>query len=400
MNVKGHQSKKRFFVTAPPLAGIKVLELARVLAGPWAGQMLADLGAQVIKVERAGVGDETRAWGPPFLTGPDGENLDSAYFHSTNRGKRSVAIDFNTAAGRDAVLHLAAGADILIENFKVGDLQKFGLDYMSLQQLNPGLIYCSVTGFGQTGPYAHRPGYDFVVQGMSGFMGITGAADGEPQKAGVAYADLFTGTYGVVGILAALHARATTGRGTHIDMSLLDVQVSALANQALNYFASGQSPPRMGNAHVNLVPYQVFQVADGFIVIAVGNDGQFARLCGALGDTGLASDARFRTNPDRVRNREVLIPLLSTRLAPFHRADALGRLEAAGVPAGPVNSVAEAFDDAQVVHRGVRIDVDGVPGLRLPILFNGAPCVADRRSPALGQDSEAILAQGWSRQQS
>jgi crotonobetainyl-CoA:carnitine CoA-transferase CaiB-like acyl-CoA transferase len=383
--------------TAKPLAGIKVLELARVLAGPWAGQLLADLGAQVIKVERAGVGDETRAWGPPFLTSADGENLDSAYFHSANRGKRSIEIDFSSAEGRAQVRRLAAGADILIENFKVGDLQKFGLDYMSLQKLNPRLIYCSVTGFGQTGPYAHRAGYDFVVQGMGGFMSITGAAEGEPQKAGVAIADLFTGVYGVTGILAALHARHSTGRGAHIDMSLLDVQLGVLANQALNYFASGQTPPRMGNAHVNLVPYQVFAVADGHVVIAVGNDGQFAKLCAALGQPALAEDARFRSNPDRVRNRDVLVPILAGILAENPRDALLDRLEQANVPAGPVNNVAQAFDDPQVKHRGVRIAVDGVPGIRAPMLIDGAPCIATRKSPGRGEHTADILQAAWER---
>jgi crotonobetainyl-CoA:carnitine CoA-transferase CaiB-like acyl-CoA transferase len=379
-----------------PLSGIKVLELARVLAGPWAGQMLADLGADVIKVERAGQGDETRAWAPPYLTDAKGRNRGSAYFHSTNRGKRSIEIDFTNAEGREAVRRLAAGADILIENFKVGDLRKFGLDYPSLKTLNPGLIYCSVTGFGQTGPYAHRPGYDFVGQGMSGFMGITGEPHGEPQKAGIAYADLFTGTYGVVGILAALHARATTGQGAHIDMSLLDVQVGVLGNQALNYFATGQTPPRMGNAHVNLVPYQAFPMAEGYIVIAAGNDGQFARLCGALGQPDLAEDPRFRTNPDRVRNREVLIPLLIACLASLSRETLLHRLEAVGVPAGPVNSVADAINDEQIRHREMRIDVDGVPGIRLPILLDGQALISPDPSPELGQDTETILRHGWS----
>ncbi|HEX8514221.1 MAG TPA: CaiB/BaiF CoA-transferase family protein, partial [Allosphingosinicella sp.] len=292
-----------------PLADLKVVELARILAGPWAGQLLADLGAEVVKVERPGPGDDTRHWGPPFA--PDGA---SAYFHSCNRGKQSVAIDLETAEGQAAVRALASEADVLIENFKVGGLARFGLDYPSLSVLNPRLVYCSITGFGQTGPYAPRAGYDFIIQGMGGAMSLTGEPDGAPQKSGIAYADLFTGLYASVAILAALRERDRSGRGAHIDMALLDTQVAVLANQALNWMVSGDVPSRMGNGHSNLVPYQAFRVADGEIIVAVGNDAQFERLCGLLGLEALARDERFRTNPARVVNREALIPLLEAAI--------------------------------------------------------------------------------------
>src|SRR5580704_10508514 len=294
------------------LAGVRVLELARVLAGPTTGQTLADLGADVIKVESP-EGDETRAWGPPFIE-TDGE-LSAAYFHSCNRGKRSIVADFTTERGREIVRRLAARADVLIENFKVGGLQKFGLDYESLRRLNPRLIYCSVTGFGQTGPYAKRAGYDFLIQGMSGIMSITGEPDGSPQKAGVAIADLFTGLYGVIAIEAALIERARTGRGQHLDLALFDSMSAMLANQAMNYLASGKSPKRMGNAHVNLAPYQTLPVSDGWFIVAVGNDGQFARLCVVLGLEPLAKDKRFATNPGRVVNRVALEAELKAKTA-------------------------------------------------------------------------------------
>src|SRR6202047_2748987 len=287
-----------------PLAGLRVVELARILAGPWAGQLLADLGADVIKVERAGSGDDTRAWGPPFVEAADGRHLSAAYFHCTNRGKRSIEADFTTPEGQRIVKKLVARSDVLIENFKVGGLKKFGLDYESLKALNPRLIYCSVTGFGQTGPYATRAGYDFLIQGMSGIMSITGEPEGSPQKAGVAISDLFTGLYGVIAIEAALITRERTGKGQHIDLALFDSMSTMLANQAMNYLASGRSPKRMGNAHVNLAPYQTLPVADGWLIVAVGNDSQFARLCGALGLESMARDPRFATNPGRVRNRD------------------------------------------------------------------------------------------------
>ena len=312
----------------PPLAGLRVLELARILAGPWAGQTLADLGADVVKVERPEVGDDTRTWGPPFVAGTDGD-LGAAYFHSTNRGKRSIAVDFETDEGRQIVRRLAAQADVLIENFKVGGLARFGLDYASLKAINPRLIYCSITGFGQDGPYAKRAGYDYMIQAMGGLMDLTGAPDGEPMKVGVAVADIFTGVYSVVGILAALQRRAVTGEGGHVDMSLLDSQTAVLANQAMNYLASGKAPRRLGNAHPNLVPYQVFAVADGHLVVAVGNDGQFRKLCMLLGRPELADEPDFRTNPGRVSNRERLVPIVAELIAPWTRDALLAGLEAA-----------------------------------------------------------------------
>jgi crotonobetainyl-CoA:carnitine CoA-transferase CaiB-like acyl-CoA transferase len=374
---------------AAPLLGIRVLELARVLAGPWAGQLLADLGAEIIKVEQAGQGDETRAWGPPFVHDAQGTSLGAAYYHGTNRGKRAVTADFRNPADLAAVRRLAAGADILIENFKVGGLKRFALDYPALAAENPGLIYCSVTGFGQTGPYAHRPGYDFIVQGVGGIMDLTGEPDGDPQKPGVAYADLFTGVYSAAAILAALHGRTHSGAGTHIDMSLLDVQVGVLANQAMNFLVSGHVPKRMGNAHPNLAPYQTFKTNDGTVIIAVGNDQQFRALCTSLQLTHLADDDRFRTNAARIANRADLTSRLQDRLQTLPRENILSMLEAAGVPAGPVNTVAQAFADPQVKHRAMAIQspLQGathgtVPGVRAPILFDGVPPVAPFASPA------------------
>ena len=363
-----------------PLSGLKVLELARILAGPWAGQLLADLGATVIKVERPEAGDDTRHWGPPFAA--DGA---AAYFHACNRGKKSVAIDLETADGQERVAALAAEADILIENFKVGGLAKYGLDRPSLSALNPGLIYCSITGFGQDGPYAGRAGYDFIIQGMGGAMSLTGEPDGAPQKSGIAYADLFTGLYASVAILAALRERDRTGVGAHVDMALLDTQVSVLANQALNWMISGKVPHRMGNGHANLVPYQAFQVADGEVIVAVGNDRQFARLCDIVGLSELARDERFRTNPGRVEHREALIPLLQAALAGRGRGELSDALEAAGIPAGPINAVDAVFADPQVVHRGLALSGD-LPGLASPIVLDGRRQVAERRSPRLGGD--------------
>jgi crotonobetainyl-CoA:carnitine CoA-transferase CaiB-like acyl-CoA transferase len=362
-----------------PLAGLKVVELARILAGPWAGQLLADLGADVIKVERPDVGDDTRHWGPPFAA--DGA---SAYFHSCNRGKRSVAIDLETAQGQAEVRALAAEADVLIENFKVGGLAKFGLDHPSLSELNPRLVYCSITGFGQTGPYAERAGYDFIIQGMGGAMSLTGEPDGAPQKSGIAYADLFTGLYASVAILAALRERDASGRGAHIDMALLDTQVAVLANQALNWMVSGDVPHRMGNGHSNLVPYQVFRAADGEVIVAVGNDAQFERLCGILGMEALARDERFRTNPARVVNRAALIPLLEQAIGGRGLREFSGALEAAGIPAGPINAVDKVFSDPQVVHRGLRIEGES-PGLASPIVIDGRRQVAGSPAPRLGK---------------
>ena len=361
-----------------PLAGLKVLELARILAGPWAGQLLADLGAEVIKVERPGAGDDTRHWGPPFAA--DGA---AAYFHACNRGKTSVAIDLESEAGQEQVRALAAQSDVLIENFKVGGLARYGLDYPSLAELNPGLVYCSITGFGQTGPYAPRAGYDFIIQGMGGAMSLTGEPDGEPQKSGIAYADIFTGLYSTVAILAGLRERDRTGRGAHVDMALLDTQVGVLANQALNWMVSGKVPHRMGNGHVNLVPYQAFKVADGEMIIAVGNDRQFERLCEIVGKPELAEDDRFRTNPDRVVNRATLIPLLEDALRSQQREPLAEALERAGIPAGPINAVDEVFADPQVVARGMKLDLGGVPGLASPIVIDGKRQVSDQPSPKL-----------------
>jgi len=366
-----------------PLAGLRVVELARILAGPWAGQLLADLGAEVIKVERPGTGDDTRQWGPPFVTGPDGENLGAAYFHACNRGKKSVAIDIATHAGQESLRALAADADVLIENFKVGDLARFGLDHAALSAVNPGLITCSITGFGQTGPYANRAGYDFIIQGMGGAMSLTGEPDGAPQKSGVAYADLFTGLYSTVAILAALHARERSGQGAHIDMALLDTQVSVLGNQALNWMVSGVAPRRMGNGHANLVPYQAFAVADGEVIVAVGNDGQFERLCALLGLDALARDERFATNPARVANRAALLPMLQEAMSERGRAEFSEALEVAGIPAGPINDVNAVFADPQVVDRGLRLELDGVPGLASPIVIDGKRQVAEGASPKL-----------------
>jgi len=365
-----------------PLAGLKVVELARILAGPWCGQLLADLGAEVIKVERPGTGDDTRAWGPPFAA--DGS---AAYFHACNRGKRSVAIDLESADGQAQVRELVRDADILIENFKVGGLAKYGLDHASLAALNPRLIYCSITGFGQDGPYAHRAGYDFVIQAMGGIMALTGEPDGPPQRVGVAFADIFTGVYASTAILAALRCREATGLGCHIDMALLDVQVGVLANQAMNYLIGGEAPPRIGNAHPNIVPYRAFPTLDGEIIVAVGNDGQFARLLALL---GLPEEERFATNAKRVRHRAELDALLGERIAQRHRDALLAALEAAGIPAGPVNDLATVFADPQVIARGMRIDPGGVPGLASPVVIDGRRQVADSPSPGLSGGAKPV----------
>jgi crotonobetainyl-CoA:carnitine CoA-transferase CaiB-like acyl-CoA transferase len=370
-----------------PLKGLKVLELARILAGPWIGQTLADLGAEVIKVE-APEGDDTRRWGPPF-----DEAGTAAYFHAANRGKRSITLDFRKAEDLEIVRKLVDQSDVVIENFKVGGLEKFGLDYASLSARNPRLVYCSVTGFGQTGPYATRPGYDYVVQGMSGVMDLTGQADGEPQKIGVAFADIMTGLYGVIGIQAALAQREKTGRGQWVDMALFDVMTGVLANQAANYLIGGIVPKRMGNAHPNIVPYQVFPVSDGYLIIAVGNDRQFASLCRVLGLEALAGDERYATNPQRLANRDALVPMLTEAMASFTRDGLLAELEKAGVPGGPINTVADAFADPQIQHRGLQISVDGAAGVRTPITFSEASLSHERGVPKLGADTAAILAE-------
>ena len=381
-----------------PLAGIRVLELARILAGPWAGQLLADLGADVVKVERPGAGDDTRGWGPPFVEGADGTHLSAAYYHACNRGKRSVAVDFETEDGRRIVRKLAARADVVIENFKTGGLAKFGLDYASLSKDKPDLIYCSITGFGQDGPYSHRAGYDLLIQGMGGIMDLTGMPDGEPMRGGVAFADVFTGTFSALAVLAALNERHVTGKGSHIDMALLDTQVAVLANQASTYLVSGNVPKRMGNAHPTVVPYQVFPVSDGHVIIACGNDSQFARLIALLGAPEMADDARYKTNAGRVVNRGTLIPRMFELTAQVTRADLLARLEAAGVPAGPINTVEDVFADPQVLARRMRIDLPSdfaksgsIPGVRAPITINGVRMAADRAPPVLGQHTEEVL---------
>src|SRR5712671_1974055 len=381
-----------------PLTGLCVLELARILAGPWAGQILADLGGDVIKVERKGTGDDTRAWGPPFVPAADGGHLGAAYFHATNRGKRSIELDFETEEGRRIVKKLAARSDVLVENIKVGGLAKFGLDYASLSKENPRLIYCSITGFGQTGPYAARAGYDLMAQGIGGIMELTGAPNGEPQRTGVPVADIFTGVYSAVGILAALAEREKTGRGCLVDTALVDSQVGVLANQALNYLVSGQVPKRIGNAHPNIVPYQVFPVADGHIIIATGNDNQFGKLCAVLGEPKIAEEANYRVNSDRLKHREELIARLSALTRRWSRADLLAKLESVQVPAGPINPLDQVFADPQVVHRGMRIDPPStaakagtIPGVRTPIIIDGKPMAAEHPAPRLGEHSAEIL---------
>jgi crotonobetainyl-CoA:carnitine CoA-transferase CaiB-like acyl-CoA transferase len=382
-----------------PLAGVKVLELARILAGPWIGQLLADLGADVVKVERAGAGDDTRGWGPPFLEGAQGESLSAAYYHATNRGKRSVEADFETAEGQALVRKLAGHADVLVENFKVGGLAKYRLDAASLRALNPRLVYCSVTGFGQTGPYAPLAGYDFMIQGMAGVMDLTGKPEGPPMKAGYATADIFCGLYATVGILAALRRREETGAGATLDMALMDAQVAVLGYQAINYFVSGVLPKRLGNGHPNIVPYDTFPVADGTIILAVGNSAQFARLCEALGAEDLRDHPDYATNEGRVRNRAILVPELGRRTTRFRRDDLLQTLGKLKVPAGPVNSVADVFADPQVIERGIRVDLPApeakggaIPTLRSPIVMDGEPMAAERPSPRLGAHTQEVLA--------
>jgi crotonobetainyl-CoA:carnitine CoA-transferase CaiB-like acyl-CoA transferase len=369
-----------------PLAGLKVVELARILAGPWIGQTLADLGAQVIKVEAPG-GDDTRSWGPPFVERPDGRGgteRTAAYFHAANRGKRSVTCDFAEPVDLDKLFGLIAEADVLVENIKVGGLARFGLDYDSLASRFPRLVYCSVTGFGQDGPRARTAGYDFLVQGMSGIMDLTGEPGGEPQKVGVAWIDIFTGLYGTIGIQAALAERARSGVGQHVDLSLFDVGVAVLANQAMNHLAGGGVPRRMGNAHPNIVPYQVFPASDGHLIIACGNDRQFAALCAVLGLAGVANDPSYATNEARVANRAALAALIGERTAKRPKAEWIAALEAAGVPGGPINTVAEAIADPQIAARGLRIDPEGLPGLRTPIGLSRSGLALERAAPVLG----------------
>lgn len=366
-----------------PLEGVRVIELARILAGPWAGQVLADLGAEVIKVE-APEGDDTRRWGPPFI---NREGMaEAAYFHAANRGKASVTADFRTPEGREKVHALVAGADVLIENFKVGGLQKFGLDHASLCNQYPRLIYCSITGFGQTGPYAHRAGYDYIIQGMSGLMSVTGPAEGQPHKVGVAVTDIVTGIYASTAILAALHERTQHGAGQHIDLALMDCAVAIMANQAMNYLATGTPPVRLGNFHPNLSPYQVVPCNDGHIIIAIGNEGQFKRLCALLGLDGVAKHADFATNDLRVRNRTALSDMICAKTSDWNMGALLAKCEAQNVPAGPINDMEHVFADPQVVARGLALDMGGLKGVRSPFNFSRHAVVAGRPAPKLGAD--------------
>ena len=361
--------------------------------------MLADLGADVIKVERSKTGDDTRAWGPPFIEGKDGNHLGAAYFHSTNRGKRSIECDFETDEGKRIVRKLAARSDVLIENFKVGGLAKFGLDYKSLAPDCPRLIYCSVTGFGQDGPYATRAGYDLMAQGMGGFMSLTGTADGEPTRAGVPVSDIMTGMYSVIGILAALAQRERTGKGGYVDTALVDTTVGVLANQGLNFLASGKVPGRIGNAHPNIVPYQVFPVADGYIIIATGNDSQYQKLCGVLGAPELAKHPDYIDNKSRLENRADIVGKLSALTAKFKMQDLADELEAVGVPAGPINNLDHVFEDPHVKHRGMKLDIPSdhakggsIPGIRTPIMLDGKPM--DPATPRRGWASTPRKFQG------
>ncbi|WP_417495259.1 CaiB/BaiF CoA transferase family protein [Maricaulis sp.] len=374
-----------------PLAGLKVLELARVLAGPWIGQTLADLGADVIKVE-APLGDDTRHWGPPWVKHESGAS--SAYYHSCNRGKRSIALDFTKPEDRDLVLELVDGADVLVENFKVGGLAKYGLDYDSLKVRNPRLVYCSVTGFGQTGPYAHRAGYDLMIQAMSGIMDLTGEPDRPPQRLGVAFADIFTGVYGVIGVQAALAQREKTGLGQHVDMALLDSMMGVLGNQAMNYLTTGVAPHRLGNSHPNIVPYQEFAASDGHIILACGNDGQFERLCTLL-DFPPDVLVRNRTNAERAANRSELVAQIADAMARFTRDDLLAALEQEGIPAGPINTVEQAFNDVQAQHRGLATEADGIPGIRNPIRLSGIEVGSGKRSPGLDEHGAGIRERLW-----
>jgi crotonobetainyl-CoA:carnitine CoA-transferase CaiB-like acyl-CoA transferase len=385
---------------AGPLSHIRVLDLSRIMAGPWASQILADLGADVIKVERPGNGDDTRAWGPPFLKDEAGADThDSGYFVAVNRGKRSLTLELDKPAGQQAVRKLAAGCDIVLENFKAGTLARYGLGYEDLQAVNPKLIYCSITGFGQTGPKRDIAAYDFMIQAMGGLMSVTGEADGKPgagpQKVGVPVVDIMTGMYASVAMLAALARREVTGKGDYIDIGMLDVQVAFLANQASNYLLSGRTPQRSGNAHPNIQPQDVFPCRDGHIVLVVGNDAQFVKFCAVIGRPDLALDPGYATNAERVRNRERLLPLVAEMLRSRDLADWMARLEQAGVPCGPINTVPMVFEDAQVKHRGMRLDMPhpvagSVPVVTSPMRFRDATLTYDRPPPTLGEHSAEI----------
>ncbi len=390
---------------AGALSHLRVLDLSRVLAGPWASQLLGDLGADVIKVEKPGAdgkgGDDTRGWGPPWLGDGEGQpTTDAAYFLCTNRNKRSLTVDITRPEGQAIVREIAAQSDVVLENFKVGGLKAYGLDYASLSAINPRLVYCSITGFGQDGPYAARAGYDFLIQGMGGLMSVTGRAEDEdgagPQKVGVALTDILTGLYAGNAILAALAHREKTGQGQHIDLALLDVQVACLANQAMNYLVSGKAPRRMGNGHPNIVPYQDFPTADGDMILAIGNDGQFARFCEIAGHAGWSGDERFATNAARVRHRAELIPMLRQTTVMKTTAEWIALLENAAVPCGPINDLAGVFADPQVIHRGLRVDMPHAAGgtapqVANPIHFSATPIDYRRAPPLLGQDTEAVL---------
>ena len=371
-----------------PLEGVKVIELARILAGPWAGQTLSDLGAEVVKVESI-EGDDTRRWGPPFVK--NGEDISASYFHSCNRGKKSICVDFKTKEGQDIIKKLVLKADILIENFKVDGLRKYGLDFASLIKINPKLIYCSITGFGQTGPYAHRAGYDYIIQGMSGLMSITGEPSGQPQKMGVAVTDILTGLYSVTAILSAIIQRDKTGKGQQIDMALLDVATAVTANQGMNFLTTGKAPQRIGNGHQNLVPYQVFDCKDGHIIIATGNDAQYQRLCAILNLEEIAMNELFLTNADRLRNRTLLIEKLSCQTTKFLKKDLLQACEKQGIPAGPINDLSEVFDDPQVVYRGLSKEIDNIPPILSPWRFSDSKMQISKTSPKLGENTNEIL---------
>jgi crotonobetainyl-CoA:carnitine CoA-transferase CaiB-like acyl-CoA transferase len=372
-----------------PLDGLKVVELARILAGPWAGQTLSDLGAKVIKVESL-EGDDTRQWGPPFVT--NGDDKSASYFHSCNRGKKSICVDFKSNDGQKTIKKLISEADILIENFKVGGLLKYGLDFNSLSKINPKLIYCSITGFGQTGPYSHRAGYDYIIQGMSGLMSITGEPDGQPQKMGVAVTDILTGLYGVTAILSAIIQRDKTGRGQHIDLALLDVATSVTANQAMNYLTTGTVLKRMGNGHQNLAPYQVFDCNDGHIIIATGNDAQYQRLCAVLELDEMASNKLFLKNADRLENRVALIEILNTETKKRTKESLLESCESQGIPAGPINDLSEVFEDPQVIFRGLVKEIDNIPTVASPFNFSDSSMNITNLSPKLGEHTDEILA--------
>ncbi|SMY07422.1 CaiB/BaiF CoA transferase family protein [Flavimaricola marinus] len=388
--------------TAPTgaLTGVRILDMTRILAGPWATQILADMGAEVIKIERPGAGDDTRSWGPPTITDDGGEDHGAAYFHAANRGKKSVTVDMAHPEGQRILHALAAKSDAVIENFKVGGLAKYRLDYAALSAIKPDIVYCSITGFGQTGPYADRAGYDFLIQAMGGLMSVTGQPDGapgaEPMKVGVALTDVLTGLYAVIGILSALRHRDATGEGQHIDMSLLDVQVATLANQAMNYLATGTSPGRLGNAHPSIVPYQAFATSDGHVILAIGNDGQFARFCEVAGAPGLAADPRFATNPERVRNRDTLIPILRGIMTGRSMDDWIAQLNAASVPVGPINDIERVFADPQVQARGMQTEPmtpegRALKGVASPLKLSRTPPIAPIAAPRLGADTLSIL---------